>query len=414
MKVVVAPDSFKGSLSAVAAARAMARGVRAAAPRAEVVEVPVADGGEGTVDALVAATGGKHVEARVRDPLGRPIRAKYGILGDGKTAIIEMAAASGLPLLRPRERNPMVTSTYGTGEMILDAVKRGAREVIIGIGGSATVDGGTGMARALGIKFLDAGGGALEGGGEILRRIRRIDLAARTALIRGVRIVVACDVTNPLTGPRGAAFVYGPQKGATPEMVAALDRGLRNLARRMREDLGRDVELAEGAGAAGGLGAGLVAFLGATLRRGVDIVLGAVGFEKKLRGARVVFTGEGRADIQSAYGKAVSGVARMAKSHRVPCILLAGGIGEGAARLHDEGVTAIFSIADGPAAEDEMMSGAAALLRRASEQATRTFLAGAGRPARRASGRDLGSRRRRKGGGRTRSLPSRGRGADKR
>ena len=376
MRVVAAPDSFKGSASATAAAAAIARGVLAAAPDASVVEVPLADGGEGTVEALVAARGGAYAEAAVADPLGRKITARYGFLSDGKTAVIEMAAASGLPLLSREERNPMVTTTFGTGQLILDAISRGASEIVIGIGGSATVDGGTGMARALGVRFLDAQGKELTGGGEILQRIRRIDVSGRDKCVNGVRITAASDVTNALTGPEGAAAVYGPQKGATRETVAALDAGLANLAARTKADLGVDIADVPGGGAAGGLGAGLRAFLGAKIRSGIEIVLEAVDLAWKVRDADLVFTGEGRVDGQSAYGKAVSGAAQTAQKAGVPCILLAGAIGEGAGVMLERGVSAMFSIAQGPAGEGEMMAQAEALIEAAAQQATRAFLAG--------------------------------------
>ncbi len=376
MKVIAAPDSFKGSITAALAASAIARGVRRAVPSATVDEAALSDGGEGLVDALVAASGGQFVEASVEDPLGRPVSARYGILGDSETAAIEMAAASGLPLLAAAERDPMKTTTFGTGELILDALEHGARKVIIGIGGSATVDGGTGMARALGVRFLDDAGRELAGRGEDLERIARIDLSGRTPLLDGVEVTVACDVTNPLTGPLGAAAVYGPQKGATPEMVRALDAGLANLAARAREQLGVEVETVPGAGAAGGLGAGLIAFAGGRLERGIEIVLETVAFRDRVRGADLVITGEGRVDAQSASGKVVSGVAAAASREDVPVLVLAGSVGPGAEALYAGGVSAILSIARGPSSEAEMMQQAEALLEEAAEAAVRAFMAG--------------------------------------
>jgi len=386
LKVVIAPDSFKGSLSAAGAAAAIARGVGRAAPDAQIIETPLADGGEGTVDALVAATGGRFVDAEVHDPLGRPVRARYGLLGEGDTAVIEMAAASGLPLLAPDERDPMKASTFGTGELILHALGRGARELIIGIGGSATVDGGTGMARALGVRFLDEAGRALEGGGEILTRIAAIDMSGLAGELDGVTVTVASDVTNPLTGPDGAAAVYAPQKGASGEEVEVLEAGLANLAALIRRDVGVEVETAAGAGAAGGLGAGLVAFLGGRIRPGIEIVLEAVGMEERLDGADLVFTGEGSVDAQSAFGKTAAGVARAAKRVGAAVFVLAGALGEGAEAMLEAGVDAIFCIARGPSGEEEMMREAPALLEAAAEEATRAYLAGAARP------RDKGSR----------------------
>lgn len=375
MKVVIAPDSFKGSLSAVEAASAIARGVRKAAADAVIVEMPLADGGEGTVDALVTACGGRLVEARVQDPLGRPVRARYGILGDGAAAVVEMAAASGLPLLSPQERNPLKTSTFGTGQLILDAAANGAREVLVGIGGSATVDGGAGMARALGVRFVDSAGRELTGGGEILSRIASVDMSHRDGRLDGITVTVACDVRNPLTGPEGAARVYGPQKGATQEMVEALDKGLANLAEVVRRDLGVDIVNLPGAGAAGGLGAGLAAFLGARLKPGIEIVLEAAHADKKLAGADIVFTGEGRIDRQSAFGKVAAGLGRLAARADAPLVILAGSLGEGAGEMLQHGATAIFSIAGGAMTEDEMMRDAATLLEDAAEQCTRLFAA---------------------------------------
>jgi glycerate kinase len=325
---------------------------------------------------VAAATGGRLLTRAVRDPLGRPVRAAFGLTGDRRTAVIEMARASGLVLLKSSERNPLVTSTFGTGELICLALDLRVRKILVGIGGSATNDGGTGMARALGVRFLDRRGRPLPEGGGALAKLDRIDLTRLDPRVRNVTFEVACDVTNPLTGPNGAAAVYGPQKGATPEMVATLDKGLSNLASCIKRDLHKDVEALEGAGAAGGLGAGLVAFLGATLARGVDIVTNAVGLPAKLRGADLVLTGEGRIDAQSAFGKAVCGVAAAAKAAGVPCIVLAGSVGDGADALFARGVTAVFSIARGPASEKDMMSNAEHLLEAAACQVVRAFSAG--------------------------------------
>jgi glycerate kinase len=298
-RVVVAPDSFKGSLSAIDAARAMERGVLAAWPDAEVVKVPIADGGEGTVAAMVMATGGALRETTVRGPLGEPVRAPWGVLGDGETAVIEMAAASGLPLVPEDRRDPRVTTTHGTGELIRSALDAGFRRLVVGIGGSATNDGGTGMARALGIRFLDASGRELPAGGAALASLATIDLSGVDRRLASAEILVACDVDNPLTGPRGASAVYGPQKGATPAMVRELDAALERLAVVARAATGRDVAAAPGAGAAGGLGAGLLFFTPARLVPGVELVLGAARFEDHVRGASLVLTGEGRSDAGS-------------------------------------------------------------------------------------------------------------------
>ena len=279
MRVLVAPDSFKGSAAALAVAQAMARGVRAVFPEAEVLPVPIADGGEGTVEALVVATGGALREATVTGPLGQPVVARWGVLGDGETAVVEMAAASGLPLVPRERRDPRRTTTRGTGELMRAALDAGSRKLVVGIGGSATNDGGTGMARALGARFLGPDGAELPEGGAALARLDRVDLSGLDPRLAGAELLVACDVDNPLTGPRGASAVYGPQKGATPEMVRELDAALCRFAERAREATGRDVAGRPGAGAAGGLGAGLLFFTPARLRPGVEIVLEATGFE---------------------------------------------------------------------------------------------------------------------------------------
>ncbi|MFL5272902.1 MAG: glycerate kinase, partial [Anaeromyxobacteraceae bacterium] len=330
MRVVVAPDSFKGSATALAVAEAIERGVRAVFAGAEVVKVPIADGGEGTVDALVVATNGRIEERTVRGPLGEPVRARWGVLGDGATAVIEMAAASGLPLVPKDRRDPRVTTTFGTGELVRAALDAGLAKLVVGIGGSATNDGGTGLARALGVRFLDDAGNALPEGGAALARLARIDLAGLDPRLGRAQVTVACDVDNPLTGPRGASAVYGPQKGATPEMVKELDSALWRFAEVARAATGRDVAGEPGAGAAGGLGAGLLFFTPARLRPGVSIVLETPGFDALVKAADLVITGEGRTDFQTAMGKAPVGVAAAAKRHGVPVVCLSGGLGEGA------------------------------------------------------------------------------------
>ena len=332
MKIVIAPDSFKESLSAAEVAAALAEGVRQACPETAIDLCPMADGGEGTVDAMVAATDGEVRSARMAGPLGEYLPARFGLLGrsagapDGKAAVIEMAAASGLDLLAPNQRNPMRTTTYGTGELIVAALDAGATDILVGIGGSATVDGGCGCAQAVGVAFTNAAGEpcvcGLAGGG--LADIHAIDLAPRDPRIAAANVRVACDVTNPLTGPNGAAAVYGPQKGATPEMVRHLEAGLAHLADVIRRQLGADVEHLPGAGAAGGLGAGLVAFLGARIQRGVEIVADAVGLRARLAGADLCITGEGRLDAQSLAGKTAVGVARLARELAVPVLCVPG------------------------------------------------------------------------------------------
>ena len=329
MKIVIAPDSFKETLSAAEVTAALADGVRAALPRATIDACPMADGGEGTVAAMVAATRGTVRTASVAGPLGEQLDAGFGLLGGraaaaGKVAVIEMAAASGLDLVPPARRDPLRTTTYGTGELIRAALDAGASEILVGIGGSATVDGGCGCAQAIGVAFTDAAGEpcvcGLAGGG--LPAVHRIDLARRDPRVAQARIRVACDVTNPLTGPNGAARVYGPQKGATPEMVEQLDAALAHLAEVIRRDLGLDVAHLPGAGAAGGLGAGLVAFLGAELQRGVEIVADAVGLSARLAGADLCLTGEGKLDRQSLSGKTAVGVARVAREAAVPVLCI--------------------------------------------------------------------------------------------
>ena len=369
-RIVVAPDSFKGSASAREVAEAVAEGLRRGLPGVQVETVPMADGGEGTVEAVVAATGGRYVEVQATGPLGEPVRARFGLLGDGATAVIEMAAASGLPLVPPERRNPMVATTYGTGQLIRAALDRGARRLIIGIGGSATVDGGVGMAQALGARFLDARGRELGPGGGALDRLERIDLSGMDPRLRTAEILVACDVTNPLYGPEGAAAVFGPQKGATPEMVAQLDANLRRLAEVIRRDLGVDVSTLPGGGAAGGLGAGLVAFCGAHLRPGVELVMEAVGLERRLQGADLVVTGEGALDRQTPFGKTPAGVGRLARRLGIPAVAIVGSIGEGVDRetLEACGLAGIVSIVPRPMPLEQAMRQAVPLLLEAAER----------------------------------------------
>lgn len=343
MKIVIAPDSFKENLTSLEVAAALERGIKRVRPRARCIKVPMADGGEGTVQSLVDATGGTIVKKRVMGPLGEPVTARYGILGDGTTAAIEMAEASGLPLVPPERRDPLRATTYGTGELILDAIERGVSAIIIGIGGSATVDGGTGMAQALGVSFLGGNGRAIGEPvcGGLLERISEIDMHGLDPRVRKTRITIACDVENPLCGPRGAARVFGPQKGATPEMVEVLDRNLRHLAALIKRDLGIDVMRIAGGGAAGGLGAGLIAFAKAKLKRGVDLVSDAVDLAKHLRGADLVITGEGRVDFQTAFGKTPSGVAKAARRLKIPVVAIGGGLADDARAVFEHGIDAL-------------------------------------------------------------------------
>jgi glycerate kinase len=376
MRIVVAPDSFKGSLSALGVAAAMERGIRAAFPGAEVLKVPIADGGEGTVEALVEATRGSFRTREVRGPLGEPVEARWGVLGDGETAVVEMAAASGLPLVPKERRDPRITTTHGTGELVRAVLDAGLGRLVIGIGGSATNDGGTGLARALGVRFLDGAGRDLPEGGAALARLDRIDLVGLDPRLAGIHMMVACDVDNPLTGIRGASAVFGPQKGATPEMVAELDKALSCFAMIAREATGRDVATVPGAGAAGGLGAGLLFFTPARLRPGVEIVLEATGFDELVRGADLVFTGEGRTDFQTAMGKAPVGVAAAAKRHGVPVVCLSGGLGPGADDVLSLGIDALVSTAPGPMLLEEAMERAAELVEMATARTCRLLRLG--------------------------------------
>ena len=360
MKIVIAPDSYKESLSALEVAQAVEAGFRQVFPDADYVLVPVADGGEGTVDAMVAATGGRKETVTVSGPLGEPVEAFYGLTGDGDTAVIEMAAASGLALVPPDRRNPLLTSSRGTGELIRAALDAGARRFILGIGGSATNDGGAGMVQALGARLLDLEGRELDGSGGDLARLERIDVSALDPRLAECRIEVACDVDNPLTGARGASAVFGPQKGATPEMVQALDANLARLARIVGRDLGVAVDTVPGAGAAGGMGAAMLAFFGATLKPGIEIVTAAVDLDTQVRDADLVITGEGRIDFQTVHGKTPIGVARVAKRHGKPVIGIAGSLGAEVGVVHAHGIDAVFSVLGKPCTLDEALRDAAA------------------------------------------------------
>lgn len=347
-RILIAPDKFRGSLEAAEVARAMARGVKRALPGAEVDCSGMADGGEGFVETMVEALGGRFEAVEVRGPLGHPVTARFGVVNDGATAVLSMASASGLALLTPDMKNPLLTSTYGTGQLIRAALDLGVSRILIGIGGSATNDGGAGMATALGYRMIGAEGRELPLGGGALGRLERIDVARRDKRLDGVTIEVACDVSNPLCGPMGASAVYGPQKGATPGIVERLDQGLENLARVIERDLGLAVRDIAGAGAAGGLGAGLLAFGGGRLRRGIDLVIDATRLRERMEAADLCLTGEGRIDHSSGYGKTVAGVARVARDLGKPCVALGGSVASGADAVLDQGVTAFFSILTEP------------------------------------------------------------------
>ena len=376
MRVVVAPDSFKGSLTAEEVAMCVEEGIHCACPTIEVVKVPMADGGEGTVRASVAATAGSLCQTWVMGPLGEMVLAEWGVLGDGSsTAVIEMAAASGLTLVPLHKRDPYHTTTFGTGQLILAALDAGCRRMIIGIGGSATNDGGVGMAQALGVLFYDRVGETVEAGGLYLSRIDYIDVSGLDPRVNKTEFVVACDVDNPLFGENGAAVVYGPQKGATAQMVNVLDLGLQSYSQAIMRCLSIDVATVPGSGAAGGLGAGLMVFLGAKLEKGINIVCDALRLEEKIAQADLVFTGEGQIDFQSARGKTAWGVAQLAHKFGVPVIALAGGIDHSASSLEAGVFSAVFSICSRPMDLELAMKQAGDLLVQASYNIIRTIIA---------------------------------------
>jgi glycerate kinase len=348
MNILIAPDSFKDCLTASEVATALKKGILEVIGDATIQTAPVADGGEGTVEAVIHATGGTRLTVKVRDPLMRQIESFYGITGDGLTAVIEMAAASGIELLQKGERDPWITSTYGTGQLILDALDKGCQRIMIGIGGSATNDGGAGMAKALGIRFLNRNSKEIEEGGGALGALHSIDLKGLDPRIMQTEILVACDVTNPLTGPEGASVIYGPQKGADPGMVARLDENLAHYARIVNNQMDREFSAIPGSGAAGGLGAGLMAFLDAKLASGFELVADTVLLEEKIAEADLVITGEGKMDHQTQFGKTPYGVAQMARKHGKPVIGVAGSLEEGAEVLYRHGFDLLLPIQEKP------------------------------------------------------------------
>lgn len=341
-KIVLAPDSFKGTMSSIKICDIMEAEIKKFYPDAEVIKIPVADGGEGTVDAFLEAVGGEKIHVMVKGPYFETMDSFYGILADGKTAVIEMAAAAGLPLVENR-KNPFLTTTYGVGELIRHAVESGCRNLIIGLGGSCTNDGGAGMAAALGVKFICKDGEEFIPTGGTLSRVDRIDTSEIMDL-SGVTITVMCDVNNPLCGENGASKVFGPQKGADAAMTELLDRNLRHFAEIIKVHLNKDITDMPGAGAAGGMGAGTAAFLDAELKRGIDVVLDTAGFDSLLEGTDLVFTGEGKIDSQSLSGKVICGVASRAKKHNVPVIAVVGDIGDDTEEIYSLGITAVMSI----------------------------------------------------------------------
>ncbi|GAA0107725.1 MULTISPECIES: glycerate kinase [Clostridium] len=375
MKVVIAPDSYKGSLTAMEVANSIEEGIIKYNKNIEVVKVPMADGGEGTVQALVDATGGKIINLKVCDPLLREIDSFYGILGDGKTAIIEMAAASGLNLLHKNELNPLITSTYGTGQILNDAIEKGCRKIIVGLGGSATNDGGAGMLRALGIRFLNKDGRDIPEGGGVLKNLYKIDKKNFNTEILKCEIIVACDVDNTLCGINGATNVFGPQKGASEDDIRILDEGLSEYSKIIKREFGVDVLNVSGSGAAGGTGAAFLV-IGAKLESGVDIVIRETNLVEALKDSDIVFTGEGRIDFQTKFGKAPYGVAKEAEKIGLPVIAICGEIGEGYDELYNHGFTSIFSIVNKPMTLEDSIKDSKKLINDVSERVIRLICEG--------------------------------------
>jgi glycerate kinase len=378
MKIVIAPDSFKENLTSLEVASEIETGLKRVWPNAVYIKVPMADGGEGTVQSLVDATGGQIVKTEVSGPMGVRVLASYGLLGDGKTAVIEMAEASGLPLVPKDQRNPLVATTYGTGELIGDAIKRGVEEIILGIGGSATNDAGAGLAQALGVRFLNFGGAPIRdliAGGD-LDDVQAVDMSTVNPGLAKIHISVACDVTNPLCGEKGASRVYGPQKGATPEMIERLDKNLAHFAHVIKRSIGADVIDRPGAGAGGGIGAGLMAFTNATLKRGVELVVAATRLEEILQGADLAITGEGRVDFQTAFGKTPSGVAAAARKHGVPVVAIGGGLADDAGGVFAHGIDGLESATPNAMPLDVAIKKSRQYLQDAAERAARLIVIG--------------------------------------
>jgi glycerate kinase len=378
MKIVIAPDSFKENLTSLEVASELETGLRRVWPDADYIKVPMADGGEGTVQSLVDATGGRILKCTVTGPLGQKVLASYGLLGDGRTAVIEMAEASGLPLVAKPDRDPLRATTFGTGELVADAIRRGVEEIIIGLGGSATNDGGAGLAQALGVRFIDKDGAPITeplGGGR-LEDVSFIDTRWIDPGLARVKITVACDVTNPLTGDNGASAVYGPQKGATPEMVQKLDRALGHLAAVVKRDVHRDVADRPGAGAGGGLGAGLMAFTDAEFKRGVEVVVAATGLDAHMKGASLAITGEGRVDFQTAFGKTPAGVAQSARRYGVPVVAIGGGLSDDAGRVFQHGIDGLESATPNAMPLDVAIKKSRQYLQDAAERVARLIVMG--------------------------------------
>ena len=380
MKIILAPDSFKGSLTSLEVAEAMESGIRRALPDADCTRIPMADGGEGTVQSLLAAVGGELISCSVKGPAGQKVAAAYGMLADGGSAVIEMAAASGLALVSGRSKNPLNTTSYGTGELIRDALDRGARKIILGIGGSATNDGGTGMAQALGVVFRDADGRIIreKGAGGMLHKIEAVDLTGLHAGLRRAQVLVACDVDNPLTGENGASRVFAPQKGADEAMVQTLDANLKHLAGVIERELGVDVDRVPGAGAAGGMGAGLLVFAGAELQRGIEIISKATSIETHLRSADLVLTGEGSVDFQTAFGKTPAGIARLAAEYGVPVVAIGGGLADDAGEVFNHGIGGLEPAVARDMPLDEALANSREYIANAAERVIRLITIGQG------------------------------------
>ncbi|MGE5422750.1 MAG: glycerate kinase [Ignavibacteriales bacterium] len=373
-RIVIAPDSFKESLSSPEAAARIAEGVRKVLPNTEIIEIPLSDGGEGLTKTIAAACGGRFISADVTGPLGTPVPAFFAILEDGETAVMEMASASGLMLVQRALRNPLLTTTFGTGELIVKALDAHCRTLIVGIGGSATNDGGAGMAQALGYKLLNSEGESIGFGASELLNLNSIDASEVDPRLKESVVVVACDVNNPLCGPKGAAYVYAPQKGAAPDMLPLLDQALEHLATVIERDLGLSVKDLPGSGAGGGLGAGLMAFAGGHLQKGIDLVLKTVNFEDKLKGADLVITGEGEINAQSLHGKVPIGVAQISKKLGIPVLAIVGSIGPGAEHCYQAGIDGIMTLAPGPITLEESIARTGELLTDATERALRLIL----------------------------------------
>ena len=373
MKVVIAPQSYKGSISAIKVAEAIKEGILRVLPQTETILIPVADGGDGTLETLVESTGGTIHKSNATDPLGNLIPVIWGTLGDNKTAIIEMARISGLALVPSNKRNPYYTTSYGLGEIIREALDLNYRKFIIGIGGSATNDGGAGMAQALGAKLTDINKRPLDFGGLALNKITKIDISSIDPRIHESEILVACDVNNPLCGLNGASFVYGPQKGASPEMVKVLDEALYNFGTQLINDTGIDIMETPGSGAAGGIGGGMVGFLNAQLKPGVDIVLDTLGFDKSLKNVNLVITGEGQIDFQTVFSKAPIGVAKHAKKYNIPVIAICGSLGKNYQDVHSHGIDAVISIIPKPMTLKKATDNAYELIANTSEQLFRVL-----------------------------------------